>query len=107
MVLLKRYYCAETVDGDTECFVEDGFWYTEVRVVLHLLAISAKGEKLTLGLTERHHHQMDRLRPLLHHILWLVRRRPHPRKETVTKGSTATLVSPRTFLPPFHMFHKA
>ena len=44
MVLLKRYYCAETVDGDTECFVEDGFWYTEVRVVFHLSAMTAKGE---------------------------------------------------------------
>lgn len=30
MGLLKRYYCVETIDGDTECFVENGFWYTEV-----------------------------------------------------------------------------
>ncbi|EMD94460.1 hypothetical protein COCC4DRAFT_177518 [Bipolaris maydis ATCC 48331] len=34
MALLKRYYCDETVDGDTECFVEDGFWYTEKGIII-------------------------------------------------------------------------
>lgn len=38
MTLSKRYYCVEAIDGETECFVNDGFWYTEVRFVFGMHA---------------------------------------------------------------------
>ncbi|USP77229.1 uncharacterized protein yc1106_04503 [Curvularia clavata] len=34
MALSKRYYCVETIDGDTECFAENGFWYTEKGIII-------------------------------------------------------------------------
>ncbi|EOA88934.1 uncharacterized protein SETTUDRAFT_160108 [Exserohilum turcica Et28A] len=40
MTLSKRYYCVEAIDGETECFVNDGFWYTEKGIIIKWIILA-------------------------------------------------------------------